>query len=362
MLSLAALRLVILGVCVMNSLPKVLSKEWRNSGNGRIVLEEAWTVPELIHQIGNTSAALGGTNAELKANLLDIHNQRRQFMDENNIDFMVVSCANPCIQGLSDPVEAENMAVTVNNRLAETIANDTERFGGFASLSMHNATNAALELNRTVTELGFVGALVNDYQQSGPDNTTLLYYDQPEYDVFWQMVSDLDVPVYFHPRSNIAQIGSLMTGHARWLKGPAQEFAATLSNHILGLCTNGVFDRFPKAKIIVGHLGERIPSDLGRIDEQLLRQIPNGIPMKLNVSSYWQTNIWETTSGNFQTPLMKFHMDTIGLNRIMYSVDYPYVAIPEGEAWLQTLPSVLSAEELNSLTRNVAIEVLGLNK
>lgn len=99
-------------------------------------------------------------------------------MDENNIDFvrqclvnhvclicspshilsqMVVSCANPCIQGLSDPVEAENMAVTVNNRLAETIANDTERFGGFASLSMHNATNAALELNRTVTELGFVG-------------------------------------------------------------------------------------------------------------------------------------------------------------------------------------------------------------
>lgn len=73
---------------------------------------------------------------------------------------MVVSCANPCIQGISDPAEAERMAVVVNNRLAETIANNTERFGGFASLSMHNATNAALELKRTVQELGFLGILM----------------------------------------------------------------------------------------------------------------------------------------------------------------------------------------------------------
>lgn len=65
-------------------------------------------------------------------------------------------------------------------------------------------------------------------------SATLLYYDQPEYDVFWQMVTDLDVPVYFHPRSNIPQIGNLIVGHAPWLKGPAQEFAATLSYHILG--------------------------------------------------------------------------------------------------------------------------------
>lgn len=70
---------------------------------------------------------------------------------------MVLSCANPCIQGISDPAAAESMAVTVNNRLAETIANNTERFGGFASLSMHNATNAALELKRAVEELGFLG-------------------------------------------------------------------------------------------------------------------------------------------------------------------------------------------------------------
>lgn len=83
---------------------------------------------------------------------------------------MVLSCAVPCIQGISDPDEAAEMAISVNNELAAAISNNTLRFGGFASLAMHNATIAAQELNRTVTELGFLGALINDYQQSGPNN------------------------------------------------------------------------------------------------------------------------------------------------------------------------------------------------
>ena len=98
--------------------------------------------------------------------------------------------------------------------------------------------------------------MLNDYQQAGPNNgrdlskafqlsgkpqgftdcplATLLFYDQPEYDVFWQMVSDLDVPVYFHPRNNIPEIFQLSYGHSPWLAGPGQEYAVTLSNHILG--------------------------------------------------------------------------------------------------------------------------------
>jgi len=89
---------------------------------------------------------------------------------------MILSCASPCIQGISDPKVAAEMAVNVNNQLANQIANDTFRFGGFAALSMHNATEAALELNRTVKELGFFGALVNDYQQSGPNNGEKVSY------------------------------------------------------------------------------------------------------------------------------------------------------------------------------------------
>ncbi|KAJ7583331.1 amidohydrolase 2 [Mycena floridula] len=284
---------------------------WNSNGTGTIILEEAWSIPELLSAVP--------VSPEVFPDLLDIHNQRLDHMNTNNVDFMVLSCATPCIQGISDPDAAAAMAINVNNKLADSISNNTLRFGAFASLAMHNATTAAQELNRTVNKLGFLGALLNDYQQSGPDNETLLYYDQPEYDVFWEMVTALDVPVYFHPRSNIAQLFNLEYQHARWLRGPAQEFSATLSTHILGLCTNGVFDRFPNLKVIVGHMGERIPSDLDRIDQQLKKQISAGMPMKANVTSYWQTNLFETTSADFVTDLLQFHVNRIGLDRILYS-------------------------------------------
>ena len=172
---------------------------------------------------------------------------------------MVLSCANPCIQGISNPKDAEAAAIRVNYILAADISNNSARFGAFAALSMHNATVAAQELRRAVTELGFLGALVNDYQQSGTDNSasstcshrtrlirflvdTLLFYDQPEYDEFWEAVTELDVPVYFHPRENVETIDTMLYSHAIWLSGPSQGYAATLSTHILGLCTNGVFE------------------------------------------------------------------------------------------------------------------------
>jgi len=336
------------------------ARQWRNSGTGTIALEEAWSVPELLDTIIATPP-LGESITDFKASFLDVDGRRLDLMNENNIDFMVLSCATPCIQGISDPDAAAAMAVSVNNQLFAAISNNTARFGGFASLAMHNATVAVQELRRTVNDLGFLGALLNDYQQSGPDNTTLLYYDQPEYDEFWQAVTELDVPIYFHPRGNIAQIQQLMYTHAPFIKGPSEEYAVTLSNHILGLCTNGVFDRFPKLNIIVGHLGERLPSDLFRIDEQLRRSIPVGLVMKQNASTYWGTNLFETTSGNFATALLQFHIQEIGLDRIMYSVDYPFVSIPEGEAWVESLSSVLNTQQLNSLKRNVAIKVLRLN-
>ncbi|KAJ7756975.1 amidohydrolase 2 [Mycena metata] len=286
-------------------------------------------------------------------------------MDANGVDYMVISCATPCVQGISDPVAAASMARSINDQLAASIANNTLRFGGFASLAMHNATVAAQELRRTVVELGFLGAMLNDYQQAGPDNETFLFYDQPEYDVFWSTVTELDVPVYFHPRLYPAELLTLLYGHAPWLEDlVGQEFAVTLSTHIMGLMTNGVFDRFPSLNIIVGHLGERIPSDLWRIDDQLARQIPAGMPMLKNLSSYWRSNVFETTSGNFATDLLHFHSTQIGLDRILYSVDYPYAPIEQGAEWLDSLESskTLSSDDLLALKRGLAVEVLHLNR
>ncbi|KAJ7282983.1 amidohydrolase 2 [Mycena rebaudengoi] len=339
-----------------------LARRWNDTGKGAIVLEEAWTIPELIDQITSNVPPVGQTNDDLKANIMDIHNQRLARMDANGVDYMVLSCAQPCIQAFSDPVAAEAMARNVNNKLAAAISNNTFRFGAFAALAMHNATTAAQELKRTVRELGFLGALINDYQQSGADNETLLYYDQPEYDVFWEMVTELDVPIYLHPRSNIQQIANLEFQHAVWLLGPIQEFSVTLSSHIMGLCTNGVFDRFPKLNVIVGHLGERLPSDFWRLEDQLARRVPQGMPMRRNFSSYWKTNIFETTSGNFATPVYHLHADEIGLNRILYSVDYPFVPLEQGAAWLKSLAQTMDASDVLALKRGLAVKVLHLNR
>ncbi|TBU33478.1 amidohydrolase 2 [Dichomitus squalens] len=276
---------------------------------------------------------------------------------------MVLSCASPCIQGIQDPANASAMATSVNDQLASQISNNTVRFGAFAALAMHDPAAAAQELNRTVSELGFLGALLNDYQQAGtPDNETFIFYDQPEFDVFWQMAVDLDVPVYLHPRTNPDPVETLLYAHAPFLIGAPQEFAVTLSTHILGLCTNGVFDRFPNLTVIVGHLGERIPSDLFRINDQLTRQVAVGMPMQKNVTFYFQHNILETTSGNFAPDLVRFHAQQIGLDRILYSVDYPYVAMEQGAAFLANdVPAFLNDTEALALMRGRAIEVLKLN-
>ncbi|KAI0672544.1 amidohydrolase 2 [Trametes maxima] len=303
---------------------------WNDTGRGSIVFEEAWTIPEFIGQSG----------------------------------YMVLSCASPCIQGVADPANASAMAISVNDELARQISNNTRRFGAFAALAMHDPAVAAQELRRTVKELGFLGGLINDYQQSGTgDNQTFIFYDQPEFDVFWKTVVELDVPIYLHPRVNPQPVSGLLFAHAPFLIGPAQEFAITLSTHILGLCTNGIFDRFPNLTIISGHLGERIPSDLYRINDQLTRQVVAGMPMQKNVTFYFQHNILETTSGNFATDLVKFHAEQIGLERILYSVDYPYVAMEQGAEWLDNeVPTFLNREQALALKRGRAIEVLRLNR
>ncbi|KAH8652566.1 amidohydrolase family protein [Ilyonectria robusta] len=280
-------------------------------------------------------------------------------MDETGVDYMVLSLTSPGIQGTLHVRLAEETATRANNDIAASISNNTMRFGAFAALSMHNATQTALELRRCVKNLGFHGALLNDFQQAGADNNTLLYYDTPEYDPLWQMAVDLDVPIYLHPRPPTALMNRVNFAHSPWMLGPAHQFAVTLSNHIVGLCTNGVFDRFPTLKVIVGHLGERIPSDFWRIDEILMRRVPEGIPMRRPFSSYWRTNIWETTTGNFWTELLSFHRSILGEDRILYSVDYPFVMMQQGAEWVDSLQQSNSTK-LNFI-RNHAISLLKLN-
>ncbi|KAG7088694.1 hypothetical protein E1B28_012664 [Marasmius oreades] len=330
-------------------------------GRGSIILEEHWVSTEESKSITSATIPYGQTIEEFQLNIADIHNQRLQTMDDNHIDYMVLSYGSPGIQGISDPEKALATATEINNRMAGLISNNTQRFGVFAALPMHNASLASQELRRAVTELGFVGAMIHDYQQSGPDNGTL-YYDRAGYDEFWKTVSELDIPVYFHPRLNTPALSGPIYKDAPWLRGAIQEFAVTLSNHILRLCVNGVFDRFPDVKIIVGHMGERLSSDLYRIERTLRAQLTPGLPMQQKLSWYWQRNIYETTSGDFTTPLFRFHRQQLGISRMLFSVDYPFEPIGEASEWLESLSEILSVGELYALRRGNAMKLLKLKE
>ncbi len=199
---------------------------------------------------------------------------------------------------------------------------------------MHSPEEAAAELRRCITELGFKGALVNDTQRAGADGDDMIFYDGPEWDVFWSTVTELDVPFYLHPRNPTGSIHDKLWAKRKWLIGPPLSFAHGVSLHLLGMVTNGVFDRHPKLQVIIGHLGEHIPFDLWRINhwfEDVKK--PLGLDCKRTIREYFAENIWITTSGHFSTPTLEYCITEMGADRILFSIDYPFESFPDACDW-----------------------------
>lgn len=241
----------------------------------KIALEEAWNIPDAASLGGfqpGTLAPKGVIGGDLGANLIDVHGTRLQQMDENGVEFMVLSLVSAGPQGIADKEGAEKLARIANDKLSEEVSKNPSRFAGLCSLSMHDPTQAGEELRRCWTELtGFVGVILNDFQSSGPDGNVMIYYDDPAYDVFWQVANELHVPVYIHPRSATPEITEKMWKGREHLAFSALGYANRVNMHLLGIITAGVLDRFPNLKLIVGHMGEHIPYDLYRIDHKLNR-------------------------------------------------------------------------------------------
>ncbi|KAJ7672017.1 hypothetical protein B0H17DRAFT_881005, partial [Mycena rosella] len=195
------------------------------------------------------------------------------------VEMQVLSLTSPGCQGVSDPVEAHNMTVEIRahsliqptmlkteSYIAEKVKANPSRFAAFAAVSKHDPKQAAKELSRAVIELGCVGVMINDFQSSGPDGNTTLFYDNPAYDIFWAAVEDLDVPVGLHPRLPSKLVFDELYSDRKWLQASAWGFTNQLSSDILGIVTSGVFDRFPGVQLVFGHMGEHIPFDLWRLD------------------------------------------------------------------------------------------------
>ncbi|KAF4625649.1 hypothetical protein G7Y89_g12518 [Cudoniella acicularis] len=327
---------------------------------GKIALEECWTIPEGLKNNDPGKYVAAGTSDRLTNELLDIHGTRLQQMDENGVDFMVLSFVSPGCQGITDPVQAEALATLANNKLEEEVMKNPKRFAAFAAVSMHDPAQAAEELRRCMTKMkGFVGVLLNDFQSAGTDGNEMIFFDQPKYDPFWKAANDLEAPVYLHPRVSTPLIREQMWKGRPWLDFSALGYADRLNMHILGIITNGILDRFPKVKLIFGHMGEHIPYDIYRIDHKLDRaRFPN-MPMRKDklVRDYFGDQVFITTSGHFSTPALICAMGEVGSQSIMFSIDYPFESIPNGCVWWDEYVSI-NHHDLVNIGRNNALKVL----
>lgn len=215
---------------------------------GTIAVEEAVISPGMIWTLLETQAILTPGDAGKEAlafhtkRLTDIHEGRLKSMDAEGIEYMLLSLTSPGIQGLHDRKMAEDSAVEANNWLAGEVAKNPARFGGLAALSMHDAHQAAKELERAVKQLGFFGGLVNDFQSTG-DGSQKEYFDTEKYDAFWKKVEELNVPVYFHPRYPIGPELEMLEcnkySSRKHILGAGIQFHLDLSFHIYAMCSSG---------------------------------------------------------------------------------------------------------------------------
>jgi predicted TIM-barrel fold metal-dependent hydrolase len=293
---------------------------------GKIALEEHFVLAETI----GTSYAVRDLPPETRHKILDVGSGRIAEMDRGGLDICILSLTAPGVQAVPDITQAIAQARRTNDYLAENVAKNPKRLKGFATLPLQDPEAAAQELTRCVKNLGFCGALVNGFSQIGEADSAV-FYDLPQYRPFWATVQELDVPFYLHPRNPLASRQQSYEGYS-WLAGSPWGFAVETSIHALRLMASGLFDEYPKLKVILGHLGEGLPFGIWRVDHRISRG--SGTPKaKLPMSHYLRENFYITTSGNFHTQALTNVILEVGADRILYSVDYPYEDVVEAREW-----------------------------
>ena len=291
-----------------------------------VALEEAFAYPRLLELYEPSYAKL---LALIQDRLTDVGPERIRRMDAAGIDLQVLSHVAPGVQTLESDI-AVKMAREVNDWLGEIVKTYPSRFAGFAMLPMQSPAEAADELERTVTNLGFKGALINGHTQGR-------YLDDDFFAVVLQRAEALDVPIYIHPTDPPQAITDvyyrdypdMVTGGWGW--------QVETGTHLLRMMCGGVFDRFPRLRIIVGHMGELIPYNLKRINLALTlgewliasqQQKDTGTrqPMGMHKSVYYymHENVFITTSGVFDQAAFACALAEIGIDNILFSVDDPF--------------------------------------
>lgn len=315
----------------------------------RIATEEAWAPAEMIrlyrkeieeknvddpgfHSLwgffsGNSEKALAHNRR-----IQDLDGERLKDMDDSGIDIAVLSLTAPGVQ-LFDPATATSLAESFNDELAEGIARHPDRYVGLAAFSPLDPANAAKELERAVKKLGMRGGIFNSH-------TLGTYLDDEQYWEVFEAAEALDVPIYLHPQTPPANM--IEPFLKRGLDAAVYGFACETGLHALRLVVAGLFDRFPKLQLVLGHCGEALPYWLSRIDFMhghisVSKRYPHVHPLKRKASDYLRENFYYTSSGVGWVPPVKYVREVIGPDRMMYAMDYPWQFQPQEIAALEQM-------------------------
>jgi gamma-resorcylate decarboxylase len=322
--------------------------------SGKIAVEEHYVLPSMKDQMPATPFWFDDYSAEVRERMADTGEERLRQMDDAGIERMVLSLGGVGVQDELDVERAVQRARAANDALAGIVAGHPDRYSAFATLPMQDPQAAAAELERTVREHGFKGALVNGYTSLGDANTPL-FYDEPRFLPFWQRLEALEVPFYLHPRNPLPLQQRVYEGR-RELIGAAWSFAVDTGTHALRLITSGLFDRFPRATVILGHMGELLPFAIGRLEARIRHA--KAVTLAMPASHYLRTNFYATTSGHFHTASLALTLEQMGSDRVMFAVDYPFEKLEDGARWLDG--AAISDADRLKIGRSNAERLLGV--
>jgi len=309
----------------------------------RIATEEACCIPEVAQALGELARA-GGASLDLKLldwiynvpadaqgellqRLLDIDAGRLRDMDANNVDVQLLGLTAPGVQML-EPRRAAELAALANDRLAEAVRRHPTRFAALATFAPQDPASAVREMERAIRVLKLNGFIINSH-------TGNEYLDQQKFWPILEAAEALGVPLYIHPRAPSDGMAAPFRDYR--MEAAVWGYGMEVGTHATRLMLSGVLDRFEKLKIVIGHMGEAVPFWLWRMD-YMGNPARGRSPQKLKPSEYFRRNFAITTSGVEDPLALQYCIDKIGVDSIMWAIDYPYQPSAPAVAWIDAAP------------------------
>ena len=299
----------------------------------KIAVEEAFSIPEVAAALKQVARAPGDSadlplvrgiydaqggygSMKFLDGLLDLEDVRLKDMDANGVDMQVLSLTAPGVQ-MFDADTACDLATLANDRLAAVIRRHPTRFAGLATFAPQAPRRAVREMERATRELKLNGFILNSH-------TNNEYLDDPKYWPILEAAEALDRCIYIHPR-----------GASDGLKGPLRDYGmdsamwgygVEVGTHAVRMMASGLFDRFPKLQICIGHMGEAVPFWIWRITFMNSRsqKIGRAPVTSLTMAEYLQRNFVITTSGVEDPLALEYSIKKLGIDNVLWAIDYPY--------------------------------------